>query len=134
VKNSTTFSESETSALLEVYCAAATSHYEGTTSGNHIKANDAARILASVIGEIINRDYESQHLFLQLLESESSQVRMWAATHALNIDEGIATKVLEETAANPTSFYQHDAELVLTEWRAGMLRISLPDRGDMPSS
>lgn len=58
-----------------------------------------------------------------LASHEDPEVRTWAATHLLRVDPEMACRVLEDLSTEP-GFVGFEAGIVLTEWRAGRLRLA----------
>ena len=58
----------------------------------------------------------------KLLYSENENVRLWAATHLLEVKEDIAKKVLKELAEK-SDLLGFSAETTLNEWNNGNLKL-----------
>lgn len=106
--------------IIKDYVAAAEEHGAATDSANSDKANSAAKQ--------ISRDWDALRAskgnwiveFLKLLVHESKWVRLWAASHALNVSPGRAAPVLEQLAAE-RGLHAFDAKMALRTWEAGKL-------------
>lgn len=62
-----------------------------------------------------------QHAFLVLLDDVEPGVRLWAATHALELAPDKALRVYHALAAGPPSLARLHAETALELWAAGKL-------------
>lgn len=107
--------------LLQVYREAALEHRSASRSGDSRKANRAYLRLIAVIRELRRRGPDAHKALLRLLEDRRTEVRGWAAAHALEIAPKQAVKVLEEIASGPSSLEELSAQMVLREWRSGRL-------------
>ncbi len=101
---------------LDQYISSAKSHGEASVSGDHKKANDSYdRIIASF--KKLKAIGRSDRL-LGLLSHDDANVRLWAATHSLEWDEGEAIRTLRALAASD-EFASFSAQVILEQWDKG---------------
>lgn len=85
-------------------------------------ANLAAKGLLAIRLELRRRGRADHAQLLALLEHQDDSVRLWAATHTLEIDALKAEQVLEGLAAGSQGAVRASAAMTLREWQAGRLR------------
>ncbi|NVJ01210.1 DUF2019 domain-containing protein [Myxococcus sp. AM009] len=107
--------------LASMYEEFAAAHGQASETGDHRKANAQFRRIAAVWKELRTRKSEGSGALLNLLGSANPHVRGWAASHALESAPQAAEAVLEQLANGPPSIARFNAEMVLSEWRAGRL-------------
>jgi hypothetical protein len=104
--------------LVARYQSAARRHGAATTS---IAANKAADEIAAIYRELRTRSSNATAGLLSLLHDADPSVRGWAAAHALEFAPEQGIPVLQQLAASP-GLVGLNAEMTLSEWRAGRLR------------
>lgn len=109
-------------SLLAEYADAALMHRRASREGKHKIANPAYKRLSAIVRELLRRGPGAQGALLSLLADPRTEVRGWAATHALGFAPEHASLVLEEIASGPSSLEEFSAKMVLQQWRAGALR------------
>ena len=107
-------------SLITEYVESAKKHGEATLSGDFKVANKSYDKLIVRVKQIHTLDSEGK-LFLELLKHSNEDVKLWAATHALFINETMAMATIQQIA-NGTSFLSFDASLVAGEWDKGALK------------
>ena len=108
--------------LIANYRRHAAEHGAATEAGDHKEGNAHHDRLIEVVGALRRRGAEGDHALLDLLSDENPWVRIWAATHSLTIDEAQAHRTLDSLSTEP-GIIGFDAQMVLTEWEKGSLRI-----------
>jgi hypothetical protein len=102
--------------LLETYAAAARTHGEATEKGDHRAANRAADALAVIYAEIRGRGPEARRELLRLVNHDDPGIRLWSASHTLDLAPATVEPVLE--ALIPVGrFLGLSAKVVLEDWR-----------------
>lgn len=104
---------------LEAYVDAAIRHTSATMGGNFKLANKAHAI-AAIYRARRARGLAAQLELLPLLQHETTGVRTWTASHALEFAPEQALPVLEELASDE-GIIGFNAQTTLSEWRAGRL-------------
>jgi len=103
---------------LERYRQLAITHETALWQGDHIVANAAHDDIQALARNL--------HVpctdFLALLKDHSPAVRLWAASHALQLDRDRAESALEDLVALSVPGVSFDAEYTLQEWRKGRLK------------
>ena len=103
--------------LIEVFQEAAHANASAIETGRHRVANRALELLVHLAGEIRRRGTQGEMALLQLLQSNDSQVRLWAASYSLDFSPVEAEEVLTELSAGPPSLGRLTAEMTLRDWR-----------------
>lgn len=110
--------------LLAEYKAAAIQHTTGTEEEGEVElTNDAADQIAARYQELRRRGPSVLRTLLGFLDDVHPGVRLWAATHALEIDPLRAEQVLEQISKNHGGSLGFDAEMTLGLWRRGELEL-----------
>lgn len=111
----------DTKSLIEQYRKAAARHGEASVEGDYKTANRQYEIISAIFSEIRERSPDAQRSLLELLDDANPNVRLWAASHALEVAPGEGVRVLRELAAlgRPPRL---EAEMTLKEWEEGRLR------------
>ncbi len=104
--------------LIEQYATCAKRHGHATISGDSSAANAAHDDLYAVFREL--KKSGNLACLEPLLRESDVNVRCWAATHYLLVDERRATKALKALSKG-SGMAAFDAEMVLAEWKAGRL-------------
>ncbi|NVJ09622.1 DUF2019 domain-containing protein [Myxococcus sp. AM001] len=105
--------------LKSMYEEASSSHGEASASGNHRAANAQYKRIAAAWRELRKRGSEGRSALTDLIRSSNPAVRAWAASHVLEFAPELAEAELERLASGPPSVTRLDAEVTLSEWRAG---------------
>jgi Domain of unknown function (DUF2019) len=106
----------------EIYVEAAILHHDKLLAGDPKGSNRQHDRLIKAIRQIRNSADRGGAFLSSLLEHKNDSVRLWAAAHLLALDEKKAVKTLKVIAANTPSWQlQTDAEMTLSEWKAGRL-------------
>nr|WP_236672928.1 DUF2019 domain-containing protein [Comamonas sp. JC664] len=105
-----------------MYEEASSSHGEASASGNHRAANAQYKRIAAAWRELRKRGREGRSALTDLIRSSNPAVRAWAASHVLEFAPELAEAELERLASGPPSVTRLDAEVTLSEWRAGNLK------------
>ncbi|TQF09323.1 DUF2019 domain-containing protein [Myxococcus llanfairpwllgwyngyllgogerychwyrndrobwllllantysiliogogogochensis] len=108
--------------LKSMYEEAASLHGRASVSGNHRAANAQYKRIATAWRELRGRGDEGRSTLTELIRSGNPAVRAWAASHVLEFAPELAEAELERLASGPPGVTRLDAELTLSEWRAGNLR------------
>ncbi|MFP2960779.1 DUF2019 domain-containing protein [Myxococcus sp. 1LA] len=108
--------------LKSMYEEASSSHGEASASGNHRAANAQYKRIAAAWRELRRRGREGRSALTDLIRSSNPAVRAWAASHVLEFAPELAEAELERLASGPPSVTRLDAEVTLSEWRAGNLK------------
>lgn len=113
--------EPSNDTLLLEYEEAARRHGEAAAAFDSDSANQAHDVVAAVYRELRRRGRSAQLGLLPLLASQSLDVRLWAASHALEFEPHAAEPVLTalELAGGLVGF---NAKMTLEQWRRGKLR------------
>lgn len=106
------------SDLQSDYIRLAMEHATALEQGDHRLANRCFDHLRKLRREFTRRGPAGEKALVDLLESESLAVRVWAATHALEFAGSAAESVLARAADGPASPLRLSAEMMLREWRA----------------
>ncbi len=104
--------------LVKQYASSAKRHGHATNSGDSSAANAAHDDLYAVFREL--KKSGKLACLEPLLQNSNVDVRCWAATHYLLVDERRATKALKALSKG-SGIAAFDAEMVLAEWKAGRL-------------
>lgn len=110
----------------DAYAKAVLEHVAAMQRSDNSNAYRAFVQIISALRTLKANDDDGHATLTRLLSHESDNVRCWAASHLLPLDEAIAVDCLERLAATSTSNARYEAPLVLQEWRAGRLRGPLP--------
>jgi hypothetical protein len=110
--------EEPTSELLKQFIELAQAHGSAAEAA---VANKAARALLRVAAKLRARGTDDRRQLLSLLGHEEEHVRLWAATHSLDIDSDQAVRVLESLATGRPGPARASANITLQQWRAGTL-------------
>jgi hypothetical protein len=105
--------------LVEIYRDAASAQGRAMFSGDPKTANNHVKAIVAVCQILRSRGVESQRHLLPLLRHEDNNVRIWAASHALEFAPEIAEGVLEEIERTAKGFIVVGAHYVLKQWREG---------------
>lgn len=107
--------------LLSHYTRAAAEHGKATRAGDYETANRQYEIIAGVCRALRTRGPDAQQELLTLLDDDDADVRLWAATHALEFAPIQGESVLEEIGrSGGTAAFS--AEMTLKEWRKSTLQ------------
>jgi hypothetical protein len=108
--------------LIKSYVDAAQRQALASDGSNVAAANDAADELAAIHSELRSRsDNSGVKLLLPLLSHSTANVRLWAASHTLDVVPKDAEAELE-MLAEVGGFIGITAATTLAEWRAGRLK------------
>lgn len=108
--------------LRSAYRDAARAHKDASSAGRHRVANRSVDSLIALVRELRARGRSGEQVLEELLTDEELSVRAWAAAHSLPFATAAAERVLESIASGPPSPVRLDAEVTLSEWRAGRLQ------------
>jgi Domain of unknown function (DUF2019) len=104
------------------YVDAAILHHEKLLLGDPKGSNRQHDRLIKAIRQIRKQGDQGKDFLLGLLQHENESVKLWAACHLLTIDEKRAVETLKKIAAKASAWQlQTDAEMTISEWRAGRL-------------
>jgi hypothetical protein len=105
--------------LLQTYRVAARAHGVASAQGKHKEAN---RHYASIVESHRKlRANDALHELRHLLTDDDPSVRLWAASHFLEVDLSSAERVLAELAASG-GLIGFGAAMTLREWNADRLQ------------
>jgi len=110
--------------LIRRYADAAREHAAASESGDFRTANRAHDRITRIHHVLYERGAAAQRELRTLLQHDEASVRLWAALHSLAVAPAEAEAVLEEIAGGAPSLLRLSAEMTLSEWRSGQLRIS----------
>jgi hypothetical protein len=110
--------------LLEEYSHAAFLYGEALELGDTNRANRDHKQVSRIYAELRTRGRDAQSKLLDLLGHPNPSVRCWAAVHSLEVSPEQAEPVLAEIAANGPVPLCLSAEVLLSEWRRGTLRLT----------
>ena len=101
---------------LDLYTSSAKAHGDASLEGDHKRANVSYDQLIKCFKEL--RKSGKSDKLLGLFNHSDPNVRLWAATHSLELDEQKAVAMLRElaTADNFSSF---SAQMILDQWEKG---------------
>ncbi len=108
------------SPILEEYANAAIQQGKGTLSGDYTTGNLGSDILIGIYKQLKGEGVESQRKLQALLTHPNKSVRIWAATHTLEVCPEESEKVLEQEAAEQ-GILAFCARITLELWRKGTL-------------
>ena len=100
--------------FVDVYTEAAIKHGEATKDGNSTVANNCYDELIRARDKLLDFGLDGERTLLSLLTHTNESVRLWAATHCLNLDEEKSLKVLSELSAS-NSIFGFNASMVIEE-------------------
>ena len=106
--------------LLDAYAEAARAHAKATLEANPEEANRQYHELHSVYAELRRRGPREIRRLAPLLSDPHAGVRLWAATHLLEVDPAGSESVLRELAKQG-DLIGFSAETTLDQWRKGNL-------------
>jgi hypothetical protein len=109
-----------TSELIEDYAVAAAEHGRNQDCDPEA-ANLAYGRLRDIYRELRRRGPEAQSALGFLLVDEEPSIRLWAASHSLEFDPARGELILEELSRGKPGPIRLDAEMVLKQWRKGLL-------------
>ncbi|MBN9682540.1 MULTISPECIES: DUF2019 domain-containing protein [unclassified Corallococcus] len=110
--------------LTAAFAKAAELHGQASVEGKHRSANAQYDKLIATSRELRARGEDGRSALTGLLEDSNPRVRLWAASHALEFAPALAEAELERLAQGPAGVVRLDAEMTLSEWRAGNLKFS----------
>lgn len=102
------------------YIAAASRHGRATLAGDARAAETAYLEIAQRWKTLSSSTARWEPTFLALLADQNPWVRLWAASHALHLDEAQATAVLERLGGEP-GVLGSDARMTLEVWQRSAL-------------
>jgi uncharacterized protein DUF2019 len=108
---------------LALYARAAAAHGRATESGNYNAANSSANEITAAYRQLRKCGVPGQNALKELLSHEDRGIRLWAATHALEFAPREAERVLNSLALNKGTLVSVSAEMTLSQWRAGRLKL-----------
>ena len=108
----------EPDGAVQAYIAAAIAHGHATAEGRHQKANNANKKILAAVMELVGLGEVGHHSILGLLDHLEAPVRLWAASHALFIDEDRAIRVLADLATK-SGLIGFSARTTLDQWKRG---------------
>ncbi|RUO89666.1 DUF2019 domain-containing protein [Corallococcus sp. AB018] len=111
-------------SLVRTYAEAAELHGQASVEGKHRAANTQYARLMAAWRELRNRGEAGRSALTGLLQDSNPRVRLWAASHALEFAPVLAEAELERLAQGPAGVVRLDAEMTLSEWRAGNLKFT----------
>jgi len=103
------------------YVAAAQRHGRATMAGDARAADAAYREIAQRWDKLSAHAAAWRPSFLALLGDDNAWVRLWAASHALHLDESRALEILKSLARVP-GVLGTDARMTLEVWSQEALR------------
>ncbi|MFB1483776.1 DUF2019 domain-containing protein [Corallococcus sp. RDP092CA] len=116
--------QASVSELVAAYVKAAELHWQATVKGAHKSANAQYERLSAARRELRDRGEDGRSALTELLQHSNSNVRLWAASHVLEFAPALAEAELERLAQGPAGAMRLDAEMTLSEWRAGNLKFT----------
>ena len=116
--------------LIAKYARAAGAHGRGTVEGNSRLANRNYDKIIDALRELDQQSTDGRKVLRRLYFHQDPAVRVWAATHLIEMDTEGAVRVLREVAEH-SGMIGFGAEMVLKEWEAGRLKI--PGAGKVSS-
>jgi hypothetical protein len=108
--------------LAAAFEKAAELHGQASIEGKHRAANAQYADLSAAARELRIRGEDGRSALTQLLRSSNPRVRLWAASQTLDFAPELAEAALEHLAQGPAGVVRLDAEMTLSEWRAGNLK------------
>jgi hypothetical protein len=108
-------------SVLRLYTDAAAAHGEASDNGDYKTGNEQHKIIETVYRELRTRGPDAQLALLPLLAHVDSNVRCWAAAHALEFAPAEGEAALNELSLQG-GLIGFGAETTLKEWRKGALR------------
>jgi hypothetical protein len=112
------WSSSSLDELSEAYRRAALEQRRASATGDHLRGNAAAEVIAAVYREL--RDRDARETLLPLVRDDDEAVRAWAAAHALEFAPGVGERALTVLSAG-AGRAPFSASMTLREWRDGRL-------------
>lgn len=116
--------QASTHELASAFAKAADLHGQASVEGTHRAANAQYTKLSAVGRELRARGEDGRSALTALLQDSNPRVRLWAASHALDFAPALAEAELERLAHGPAGVTRLDAEMTLSEWRAGNLKFT----------
>ncbi|RKG83040.1 DUF2019 domain-containing protein [Corallococcus sp. CA049B] len=108
--------------LVAAFAKAAELHGQASVEGRHRSANTQYARLTATWRELRTRGEAGRSALTGLLQDSNPRVRLWAASHALEFTPMLAEAELERLSQGPAGVVRLDAEMTLSEWRAGNLK------------
>ncbi|NBC45912.1 DUF2019 domain-containing protein [Corallococcus exiguus] len=110
--------------LVRTYVEAAELHGQASVEGKHRAANTQYARLITAWRELRAQGKDGRSALTGLLQDSNPRVRLWAASHALEFAPVLAEAELERLALGPAGVVRLDAEMTLSEWRAGNMKFT----------
>jgi hypothetical protein len=110
------------SPILEEYASAAIQHGKATSRSDYAIASLGTDALLRIYRELKGRGAEAQRALQSLLGHSNKSVRIWAATHVLEVCPEDGQRVLQEEAQED-DVLAIDAWMALESWRASLHRL-----------
>ena len=107
-------------SLVQAYTIAAAKHGQTADDPNPETSNQQAEVIEGVYHELRERGREAQLHLLDLLDHSNPDVRLWAASHALEFAPDQGEPVLKELM-DGGGWAAVTAEITLQVWREGNL-------------
>ncbi len=101
---------------LDLYVSSAKAHGDASVEGDHTRANVSYDELIKCFKELRKSGKAAE--LLGLLNHSDPNVRLWAATHSLELDGQKAVAVLRELAT-ADHFSSFSAQIILDQWEKG---------------
>ncbi len=79
--------------------------------------------MMTALAKLRSRIDRGEAILVELLEHPNGWVRLSAATHLLPLRSKPASATLEDLTSSPRVELRFEAKMVLTEWRAGRLKV-----------
>ena len=111
-------------SLVRTHAEAAELHGRASIDGDHNSATVQYARLIAAWRELRAQGEDGRSVLTGLLHDSNPRVRLWAAPHVLEFAPALAEAELERLAQRPVGVVRLDAEMTLSEWRAGNLQFT----------
>ncbi|WP_102272787.1 DUF2019 domain-containing protein [Cytobacillus massiliigabonensis] len=88
------------SLLVQEYAEAAIKHGEATEEGNSRDANKQYKIIDKIKQSLLSLEDEGKSALMRLIDYENPYVKLWSASHSLNLYEKMAIDCLSSLTAH----------------------------------
>ena len=113
---------SEIDELKRAYIENAQLHDKASEEGDYKRANPAHDAVIDAYRQLRSAGDEGANALQGLMDHENASVRCWASTHCLPLCEDKAITTLRAIAEG-SGVVALDAEMVLSEWNKGTLKL-----------
>lgn len=107
--------------LLSEYRSAAMAHADGTRAGEVERVNNSADQIAAIYRELRSRGPDALKSLLRFLDDINPGIRLWAASHTLEIAPLKSEEVLRRLSEQYDKTLGFDAQMTLELWQRGEL-------------